>query len=367
VTTRFVRCRCHGVCVDRDALPSVGIACLVAAVLVFVAMLGGARDFTHIDEHRYAEVSRIVGTSGSDWLVPPSQLGAVVALLATFGIARRLMGMHAALASLVVLASASRFAGFAGCANLDALVTGFVALSIYASVRGDAADGSRARSTWYASAALAAGLGVLVKGPIAIAIPAVAIAVQRLLEGRRLSLPGTVAAIALALLPAALWLAAAGERAGAGYVETIVMRHAIEHSLGRVNHAGGVWDYLRTFPPAFLPGFLLLPAAFAHLHWRRPFPRHVALALAWFVGGFVLLSLFPAKRHHYLMPLYPGAALLIAGLFAGGTLPQRAGRSPDGVLGSAGRLAIAVTGAALGLLGLIAVLLIAAGVDPTGA
>jgi 4-amino-4-deoxy-L-arabinose transferase-like glycosyltransferase len=226
--------------VDRDALSYAGNCRLIAAVLLFVAMLGGARDLTHIDEHRYAEVGRIVAAPGGDWLVPhlngeiyqhkpplffwiaavaqrsgvplpaaaivPSQLGAAIALLATFGIARRLIGMRAALATLVVLASASRFAGFAGRANLDALVTGFVALSIYASVRGDAAEGERSRSKWYATAAVAAGLGVQVKGPIAIAIPAVAIAVQRILGGRARSLlsPGTVAVIALAFLPAAL-------------------------------------------------------------------------------------------------------------------------------------------------------------------
>jgi hypothetical protein len=152
---------------------------------------------------------------------------------------------------------------------------------------------------------------------------------------------------------------------GWGYVERIVVRHAVEHSLGRVNHAGGVWDYLRTFPSAFLPGVLFLPAAFARLHWRRPFPPHEALALAWFVGGFVLLSLFPAKRHHYLMPLYPGAALLIGGLFAGGPVPS-VGLSAVAALASAGRLAIVAIGAALGSMGLIAVLLIGAGVDPTG-
>jgi hypothetical protein len=102
---------------------------------------------------------------------------------------------------------------------------------------------------------LAAGFGVLVKGPIAIAIPALAIAGARVLEGRARSFVS-------AWVPAALALA------------------------------------------------LLLPAAFATLPGRRPLARSDAFPLAWFCGGFLLLSVFPVKRHHYLMPLYPGAALL---------------------------------------------------------
>ena len=107
---------------------------------------------------------------------------------------------------------------------------------------------------------LAAGLGVLVARPIAIAIPALASAALRLLEGRARSLvsAGLPAALALALLPVAL----------------------------------------------------LLPAAFATLPARRPLARSDAFPLAWSCGGLLLLSVFPVKRHHYLIPLYPGAALL---------------------------------------------------------
>jgi 4-amino-4-deoxy-L-arabinose transferase-like glycosyltransferase len=43
---------------------------------------------------------------------------------------------------------------------------------------------------------------------------------------------------------------------------------------------------------------------------QRPFARSDAFQLARFCGDFLLLSVFPVKRHHYLMPLHPGAALL---------------------------------------------------------
>lgn len=390
----------------RSAAPSIEASrwltrWVVVAVALLTVSLGGAHDFSHIDEHRYAELSRVMAAPGGDWLVPhlngavyhdkpplffwiaasaqrlgialpaaailPSQLGAAAALLAIFGIARRLAGLEAALASLVLLASGVRFASLAGRANLDALLTGFVAVSLYAYIRGDEAGERKASRGWYAVACLAAGLGVLVKGPSAIAIPALAIAGSRVLEGRARSLVSAwvPAAFALALLPVALWLVAAGRHAGRDYVAEIVMRHAVEHSLGLVAHAGASWDYLRIFPVAFLPGALLLPAAFATLRGRRPLARFDAFALAWFCGGFLLLSVFPVKRHHYLMPIYPGAALFAARIATREVERLLRERRIARILAAAGRFAIAALGAVLGATLLLAALLVWLGVDPS--
>ena len=381
--------------------PPLLVGGLLAAVAVFVVSLGGAHDFSHIDEHRYAEISRVIASPGGDWLVPhlngaiyhdkpplffwiaalaqrlgiglpaaaivPAQLGAAAALLATFGIARRLAGLPAALASLVLLATGVRFASFAGRANLDALLMGFVAVALYAFVRRETTAERNASRNWFACGCLAAGLGVLVKGPIAIAIPGVTIVASRLLEGRGKSLLSAwvPAALALSLLPVSVWLAAAGQHVGWDYVSRIVVHHALEHALGRVMHAGVPWDYLRIFPVAFLPGALLLPAAFASLPRRWPLARFDAFALAWFCGGVLLLSLFPVKRHHYLMPLYPGAALFVARMATPtGERLLRERRVALALL-TTGRVAIAGLGAALGAALLVAALLVGLGVDPT--
>jgi 4-amino-4-deoxy-L-arabinose transferase-like glycosyltransferase len=382
----------------RTALPvapsRVIPACAVVAVALLVTALAATPDLSHIDEHRYAEVSRVMAEPGGDWLVPhlngvlytdkpplffwaaaaaqrcgiplpaaaivPSLLGAAAALLATFGIARRLSGMQAALASAVVLACGVRFASLASRANLDALLTGFVAIAIYAVVRGDAAERRSASRAWYAAACLACGLGVLVKGPLAIAVPAVAIVGQRLLEGRGRSLlsPWLLAALALALAPIGLWLGAAVQQVGWDYASQLVVHHGYDHALGRVNHAGGLFDYVRIFPAAFLPGTLLLPAAFATLPRARRFAASVALPLAWFAGGFVLLSLFPVKRHHYLMPLYPGAALLAGRLFAADVEEVLDARPWARHLLTVARFAIAALGLATGVALIAAALLL---------
>jgi 4-amino-4-deoxy-L-arabinose transferase-like glycosyltransferase len=384
------------------ALPDLFVVALGVAVALFVFSLGGPHDFSHIDEHRYAEISRVMAAPGGDWLVPhlnraiyhdkpplffwiaalaqrfgialpaaaivPSQLGAAAALLATFGIARRIAGVPAALVSVVLLGTGVRFASLASRANLDALLTGFVAVSLYAFVRGEASGERVASRLWYVSACLAAGLGVLVKGPVAIAIPAVTVAVSRVLEGRAKSLLSVVvpAGVALALLPISVWLLAAEQHVGWDYVSRIVVHHGVEHALGRVAHPGGLWDYLRIFPAAFLPGTLLLPAAVATLPRRWPLDRSDAFPLAWFCGGFVLLSLFPVKRHHYLMPIYPGAALFVARIATSEGERMLRERRAVRALVAVGGYAMAAIGAAFGAALVWAASCVWLGVDPSG-
>jgi 4-amino-4-deoxy-L-arabinose transferase-like glycosyltransferase len=329
---------------------------LVAATLAFCLAMASGTDCVHIDEHRYTEVSRVMASPGGDWLVPrlndhvysdkppgffwaaavaqrlgvnlplasflPSVLGSTIALLATFGIGRRFYGEAGGLAAMVVLGTSSEFYIFTGRANLDAFLTGFTTLALYFYVRGDAESegtGSRAK-IFFALGCLSAGFGVLVKGPIAFAIPGVAVVLARVLEGRTRTLASPVwaLALALALAPAGLWMLAAGMHAGADYLETIAFHHAVGHPLGHVDHVQPWSMYAHVYPTRFLPWTLFLPAAFGALPrpLRRPLKQGDALPLAWLVGSFILLSVVPAKREHYLLPLFPGGALLVGRLFA---------------------------------------------------
>ena len=173
---------------------------------------------------------------------------------------------------------------------------------------------------FFALGCLSAGFGVLVKGPIALAIPGLAVVLARALEGRTRTLASPVwaLALALALAPAGLWMLAAGIHAGADYLETIAFHHAVGHPLGHVDHVQPWSMYAHVYPTRFLPWTVFLPAAFVALPWplRRPLKQGDALPLAWLVGSFILLSVVPAKREHYLLPLFPGGALLVGRLFA---------------------------------------------------
>jgi hypothetical protein len=96
--------------------------------------------------------------------------------------------------------------------------------------------------------------------------------------------------------------------------------------------------------------------------------REDALPVAWLVGSYVLLSFFPAKRQLYLLPLFPGGALLVGRLFA-----DMSRRAQNGE--SVSRLRwwltepLLVVGGVLGALGSLLVIAGAiaafAGADPT--
>jgi hypothetical protein len=153
---------------------------------------------------------------------------------------------------------------------------------------------------------------VLVKGPVALAIPLSVIAGHDLLLRRGLSGwdRGRALALAACLAPVLLWLAAASAEGGVDYARDLVIGHGVAHPLGRVNKLRPFWYYLSAFPVAFLPWTVVLPAALVSL--GRPRRSEDAFALAWLVAPLLLLSLFPAKRHLYALPVLPGAALVVA-------------------------------------------------------
>ena len=325
-----------------------GLGVFAAALLFFAAGLPG-RGLWHVDENRYAEVARVMSLPGADRVVPhlngqvypekppgffwavalghaglgldlplaarlPSVLGAALAVLAVFGVGRRLYGPSAGLAAALALAGTEALDNLAGRGQLDAFLTGFTTLAVWAWAEGAfAARSPAARRTCYAAACGLAGLGVLVKGPVAMMVPGAAILAARLAEDglRALRSPWVLAAPLLSLLPVSLWLAAATADAGRAYFDLIVLGRAIGHPLGHKDKVHPLWFYLGVFPVGALPWTSLLPAGWLALTgWRRPGERAAdRFALAWLLVPLALFSLFPAKRNLYLTPVYPAVAL----------------------------------------------------------
>ncbi len=350
--------------------------------LVAFALLGLAaseREPWRTDEHRYIEVSREMATSG-EWLAPrlnarpyldkpagffwlaggafrlglplalagilPSVLGAALSLALCFEIARRAFGPREAWSSVAVLGSIQLFTSLALRANLDAFLCGFVTSCFFGLWRAlEEPAGSRWR--WMAVAGVAAGLGILVKGPVALAIPGAALATLALLGGRELRVSGRgLLALALGCLtPVALWLAATGWSVGGDYLAQLVWGQGVGHPLGHVDKLRPWWFYLKDFPGSLLPWSVFLPALAARFA-RRDLERGECFAVAWVVGPLVLLSLFPAKRHLYALPLTPGVALLMARMLESGWPRTRAFR----FAWETGRIVLALAATGLGAL-----------------
>lgn len=328
------------------------------AAVVFFSIGAASRGLWHPDEHRIAEVSRVMTLPGGDWIVPhlggevyahkppvvpwivalahgplgldlavaakiPSILGAALAVLATFLIARRLFGPAAGVAAAAVLATAGEFDWICRRAQYDPLLTGFTTLAMWFFVRSRFPAPDERATPWRDAilGAICVGLGGMVKGPAAIAftVPAIVAFAFAAREARSLLTP-RLAAVLAALVPAAIWLALAASRVGIAYVKDLVLGHGVGHAAGDVDKLEPFWFYLVAFPKGFLPWTFFLPAAvLAATSRRRDDERRADLfVLSWLVVPFLVMSLFPAKRDLYLLPMYPAAAICVGKLAAVG-------------------------------------------------
>ncbi|MDB5942976.1 MAG: glycosyl transferase family 39 [Ramlibacter sp.] len=164
-----------------------------------------------------------------------------------------------------------------------------------------------------------AGLGLLVKGPVALLVPAGAFLVW-CASGRRWALLRSALtdwrgwALLLGLsLP---WYAYALQRHGMAFVDGFLMHHNVQRFTGTVGgHSGSPLYYLVVLPLLSMPWapLLAMVAARARGLWREPLGRYL---LGW--SGFVLVffSLSSTKLPHYMLYGYGPLVLLMARLLS---------------------------------------------------
>lgn len=271
--------------------------------------------------------------------------------LAVVGLfARRLWGAGNAWTAVVATATTPFALAYSRTVIFDSAVMLWVTLALlgfYRAVedgRDDApgavgADGRGAQTAdWYRALAWGAiGLGVLTKGPIALALPlmvAVPYAVWRR-SGRALGDPVSLLLCIAIVLP---WVVAMS-RDVPGFLEyallTETARRLATPELGRT---GPAWYFLAILPAAALPWTAVVLAGLIAARRGQPAApdrRTVFLGL-WLLVPLVFFTLSQSKRPQYVLPLMPAAGLAVAGLWrnAAGRLPGvRAAAAVLGVLG----------------------------------
>jgi 4-amino-4-deoxy-L-arabinose transferase-like glycosyltransferase len=227
----------------------------------------------------------------------------------------RRVGARAALLAGFVLATAIQFVVLGRSVRMDMLLTWVMTATLlraYALATAD--DDARAPSAWplYAFSAV----GLLVKGPVAVVLPAL-IVITFLVVGRtrlpvRRLRPGRVGIAVVAVL-AGLYLVLALR--APDYLWTFLFQHNVGRYVGRAlaGHPEPFWYYFWILPVTFLPWTLFLPGALARA--RRRAARHDRLTiflLVWCVVPFVFFTLARAKLATYLLPIFPPLALLVA-------------------------------------------------------
>lgn len=339
---------------------------MFVAALAVLWVAAGPREITKADEHRYITVARefavggewlvcrlngvtythkppgwfwfaaIANVLGAPWAVAakvPATVAAAGATALLFDLAWRLHGRVAAWTAAAVLLTAKEYLMICTRGQLDPLVSFWTTLATYCFCRAVLLDPTpRGRTVWTAVGFLAAGGGMLVKGPVAFAIPGAAALVALLWDDRwrdvawwrwslailvlvvppsdyGLGAPADASAAArtawsvglavwriggfvvisgfarsrwtnlrtwrwalapLALLPGALWAIAAAQRApeGWGYIRALALGQGVAHAAGQVDKLEPWWFFLKTFPLDLLPWTVFIPAAI--WAWRNP-------------------------------------------------------------------------------------------------
>jgi 4-amino-4-deoxy-L-arabinose transferase-like glycosyltransferase len=188
---------------------------------------------------------------------------------------------------------------------------------------------------------------VLVKGPVGLLVPGLALGGTLLFTPERRSalarlIPwdGPVLFAALTLPWYGLVLAANGW----SFVEGFLIKHHITRYTGIVSsHAGPIWFYLPVLLIGFFPWSGFLPAAL----WRvgrmarrgqaaDPGERLLVASACWMLGVFVFFSFAGTKLPSYLFPAFPGLALLVGATSISNFKPT----TDNGSTGENGRLSV---------------------------
>jgi 4-amino-4-deoxy-L-arabinose transferase-like glycosyltransferase len=303
------------------------------------------------DEGRHAEIARRLGEDGQ-WLVPriygepyydkptffywivrasfaafgtselAARLPSVLATLGTLALLHRLararFGRRASAYAATIYLTSPLVIVLSRYCNLDATLTFFVTWACAAWLTW--LDGKRERPPWDAYVAMA--LGTLVKGPVAVLLPALTAVLVGISRERRsvLALLRAARPARGALVMAALvlpWLAGTA-LAEPDYLRTFLVEHNFRRYLSsEFEHVKNPTYFLWVLPLLLLPWTLLVPAVF-----RNQPPREASGAarqrdlLIWAAVVVGFFSFGRAKLAPYVLPAVPPLTLWLGAKLA---------------------------------------------------
>jgi len=277
-----------------------------------------------------ALLAKLHGGSVDAWAVRmPAALSALGCVLALF-----FWGWHrgrvlAGFLAASILATCVHFTWLARVGRIDMPLTLTTCIALLAYFAGTCRRGARPGKIvwpWFLLAYLALAAGVLLKGPIAVVLPAIVVVALRVVE-RACFVAGDAHAarpgvrpwstlwwgVPLILALAAPWFVWANARTHGQFFQVFFWYHNVERGLGGSDalHSHPWWFYGPRLFVDLLPWSVACPVALLLLRkagwWRAD--REARFGLVWLLSVFGFLSLMRFKRADYLLPAYPGAAL----------------------------------------------------------
>jgi dolichol-phosphate mannosyltransferase len=262
-----------------------------------------------------------------DWAARLVPCGAAfLTVLVTYLWGKRTLGSRAAFAGAVVLCLSARFVYLGRMLTMDSLLCVWVLASL--ATAHFALYAPRLRWGWWLLSAGACGLGLLTKGPVALALVVVPVLAYQGLNPRaaqprwRAWLLYAAAAIGIACP----WYVAAAV-ADPTFVDYFVWRHNVLRYVAPFDHEEPFWFYLPGLLLGMLPWTLLLPAFIKFLGRRSAAaaarrPAALGFFLLAFVWCLVFYSVAGCKRAGYILPAMPLLALAL-GCYLDVALPRR--------------------------------------------
>ncbi len=300
------------------------------------------------DEGRYAEIPREMLVHG-EWVVPYLQgqpyldkppllywlvglsyrmfgvqvwsarlvpaLAVHACVLLTYLLGRRSLGERAAFWGALILGLAPGFVSIGRLLILDGLLTLWVSLSVFAAF--EAVRGEQLRWRWWLLSAAACGLGVLTKGPVALALLLPPLWAYRWLAGKscRINLLAVLAFAGVMLAIALPWYVAICLRLPA-FAKHFLWEHNVVRFVTPFDHQRPIWFYAPILLVGLLPGTLLAAPFLCYLFAGAPEiaqRRCPELGFALLAGGWCVLffSLSGCKLPTYILPAFPPLALAL--------------------------------------------------------
>ena len=186
-------------------------------------------------------------------------------------------------------------------ARMDVSFTAFIVLALWQLERFLDRDDFRAL-LW---SAIALGIAVLIKGPMAPVI-AIVLFVLEWLRRKRIPRGNYAPAILAMIVIPMLWLVPAMIRGGRAYTHDVIVKQTVGRAVASWVHNAPPWFYVIHLPASLFPWFFLGVAAVIAL-WRT----HRFL-INWILAVLIPYSLMSSKLDVYMMAMIPPVALLIA-------------------------------------------------------
>ena len=251
----------------------------------------------------------------------PSLVGAIGAVALTYWAGLAFVSRRAAFLAGLMMASSILLGVEARLAKTDAMLLLTAVAALGAMARAYLAEqGERPTNTHPIVIAAtfwsAIGVGILLKGPVIIMVVGFAavalIGIDRSVDWvwRLRPIVGALGALAL-VMP---WFIAIFIRSdGSFFIDAIGEDLFAKVTSAQETHGMPPGFYFVAFWLTFFPGAMLAGLA-APAIWRARGEPGCKFLLAWIVPFWIVLELVPTKLPHYVLPLYPALAILIAGV-----------------------------------------------------